>query len=248
MLYTLRIILVTFYFLAVAAIGTLLCLLRPFHPDNTRIFALIYSKIGVKLLGIKLTVDKEVSNHIKETAVYVVNHQDNLDLFICGAAVPKRTVTMGKKSLKFLPLFGQLYWLAGNIFIDRNNKTSASATLEASTNALLNENTSIWVFAEGTRNRGQNMLPFKNGAFKMAIEAQVPIIPICVSSYSANLNLNQWQSGKAAIKTLPPISTQGLTAKDLETLKEKCWNEMMLTIENLDNELGIKTERRELVS
>jgi 1-acyl-sn-glycerol-3-phosphate acyltransferase len=93
------------------------------------------------------------------------------------------------------------------------------------------------VFAEGTRNHGKNMLPFKSGAFRMAIEAQVPIIPICFSSYVKNTDLSKWHAGDAAYKALPPISTKGFTLDDCNELKELCWKQMMETIEELDKEM-----------
>jgi 1-acyl-sn-glycerol-3-phosphate acyltransferase len=228
-----RIPAVVTFFLLVAALGTLACLIRPFNPDNTRIFANIYSRYGLKLLGIKAIIEEFSLKH-EEPAVYVVNHQDNLDLFVCGAVVPYRTVTIGKKSLKYLPLFGQLYWLAGNIFIDRKNSSKSAKTLDNSTIALQQENTSIWVFAEGTRNKGKNILPFKSGAFRMAIEAQVPVIPICVSSYKQHLNLSQLNSGKVRINQLQAIPTKGLTLDDTNTLREECWKRMKEEIERLD--------------
>lgn len=234
-----RIPLVITFFLLVAALGTLACLFRPFHPDNTRLFAHFYSRYGLKLLGLKLSIDTtSIQKHLNQhkTAVYVANHQDNLDLFVTGAAVQKRTVTIGKKSLKYLPLFGQLYWLAGNVFIDRKNTNKSSETLNSSTLALQEEDTSIWVFAEGTRNRGKNMLPFKSGAFRMAIEAQVPIIPICVSSYVNHMNLNRLNAGKVSIKILPEMNTQGLSASDCKSLQEECWNRMSKEIAQLDRE------------
>jgi len=235
-----RIPLVIAFFLLVAALGALACLFRPFHPDNTRLFAHFYSRYGLKLLGLKLSIDTSaIEQHLtkNKTAVYIANHQDNLDLFVTGAAVQKRTVTIGKKSLKYLPLFGQLYWLAGNIFIDRKNTNKSSETLNSSTLALQEENTSIWVFAEGTRNRGKNMLPFKSGAFRMAIEAQVPIIPICVSSYVNHMNLSKLDAGKVSIKILPQIDTKGLSASDCKALQENCWNTMNNEIAQLDREI-----------
>lgn len=228
-----RIPLAIIFFLLIAAIGTLVCLLRPFNPDNTRLFANIYSKYGLKILGIKLKIHNFTFKR-PYTAVYIANHQDNLDLFVCGSAVPYRTVTIGKKSLKYLPLFGQLYWLSGNIFIDRKNSQKSAKTLNSSTIALQEKNTSIWVFAEGTRNRGNNILPFKSGAFRMAIEAQVPIIPICVSSYKQNTNLNKVNAGYASIRELEPIATKGLTLDDTNELREKCWFLMKEEIEKLD--------------
>ncbi len=236
MLYPLRVFLIILYFILVAAIGILICLIRPFHPDNTRWFGRIYSWGGAAILGIKIRRHNYDSLKNIGPCVYVVNHQDNFDLFVTGSVMPKRTVTIGKKNLRYLPFFGQLYWLSGNIFIDRKNSSNSKVTMSASTQALTTKNKSIWVFAEGTRNRGKNMLPFKKGAFKMAIEAGVPVVPICVSSYVSNMDLKRLRSVKAEIKVLPPIKTENLTIDDIETVIKECWDTMKATIEQMDKE------------
>lgn len=236
-IYVMRVFLVMNYFVLVSLLGIIICLARPFHPDNTRWFGRIYSWGGAALLGIKIRVYNYASLKDIGPCVYVVNHQDNLDLFVCGRVVPKRTVTIGKKSLKYMPFFGQVYWLAGNIFIDRKNSAQSKDTMSSSTQALTTKNTSIWVFAEGTRNRGKNLLPFKKGAFIMAIEAGVPIIPICVSSYAAHINLGRFRSSWADIKILPPIITEQLTGADTEKLMGECWDSMKETIDTMDREI-----------
>ena len=146
------------------------------------------------------------------------------------------SVSVGKKSLLYIPGFGLLYWLAGNVLIDRSSSKNSKATLNATTDALTKGNRSIWVFPEGTRNHGQNLLPFKKGAFRMAIEAGVPIVPICVSSYSGRLKLNKLVSGTINVEVLDPISTQGLTVKDTEQLMTTCWESMKQTIDRLDQQ------------
>lgn len=78
--------------------------------------------------------------------------------------------------------------LSGKIFIDRKNSSNSKVTMSASTRALNQKNKSIWVFAEGMRNCGKNLLPFKKAHWKMAIEAGVPVVPICVSSYVNNMD------------------------------------------------------------
>lgn len=234
MLYYLRCFLIAIYLFLVGAVGILVCLARPFHPDNTRWFARIYSWGGAAILGIKIRRHNYGSLKNIGPCVYVVNHQHNFDLFICGRVVAKRTVTVGKKSLRWLPFFGQLYWLAGNVLIDRENRKRSHATVKASTQALTTKNTSIWVFAEGTRNRGRNLLPFKKGAFQMAIEAGVPIIPICVSSYVRNMDLHRLKSGIADIRILPPIMTDRLTMEDIPQIMKQCWENMKETIEAMD--------------
>ena len=236
MLYVIRVFFITSYLTLVALLGIIICLARPFHPDNTRWFARVYSWGGAAILGIKIRRHNYDSLKTMGPCVYVVNHQDNLDLFICGSVVPKRTVTIGKKNLRYIPFFGQLYWLAGNVFIDRKNSSRSKITMSSSTRALTTKNTSIWVFAEGTRNRGRNLLPFKKGAFIMAIEARVPIVPICVSSYASNIDLRRMRSGRAEIRVLPPIITDKLTKEDINRIMKQCWDDMKATIDTMDRE------------
>lgn len=232
-----RLFLIVIYFILVSMLGILICLARPFHPDNTRWFGRIFSWGGAAILGIKISRNNYDSLKNTGPCVYVVNHQDNLDLFICGRVVPKRTVTIGKKNLSYIPFFGQLYWLAGNIYIDRKNRSRSKQTMNSSTRALTTKNTSIWVFAEGTRNRGSNLLPFKKGAFIMAIEAGVPIVPICVSSYAKTMDLTRLKSGLAEIRVLPPIHTDHFSVQDISSLMQQCWDNMKETIDAMDREV-----------
>ncbi|MCJ7462864.1 MAG: 1-acyl-sn-glycerol-3-phosphate acyltransferase, partial [Candidatus Baumannia cicadellinicola] len=67
---------------------------------------------------------------------------------------------------------------------------------------------SIWIFPEGTRNRGRGLLPFKTGAFYAAITAKIPIVPICISNTTNKIKLNRWSNGIVIIEMLSPINTQ----------------------------------------
>jgi len=234
MLQLIRILTAFITFIAVSTIGAFVFLFRPFNPDNTRLAARSFSWLGTKILGIKVKIQGAEFCKDMAPSVVVANHQDNLDLIICGAVIPQRTVSVGKRSLLLLPGFGLIYWLAGNVLIDRSNKKNSNSTLNSTTEALTQGNRSIWMFAEGTRNHGKNILPFKKGAFRMAIEAGVPILPICVQSYSGKLSLNKLNSGTVNIKVLEPIPTAGMTLEDSDQLKDECWQKMKTTLEQLD--------------
>ena len=234
MLYLLRVCVALVSFISVSIIGAFFFLFRPFNPDNTRLAARAFSKLGTKILGIKVNIEGREHCINMPPSVVVANHQDNLDLIVCGAVIPERTVSVGKRSLLLLPGFGLIYWLAGNVLIDRSNKKNSSSTLNVTTEALTKGNRSIWMFAEGTRNHGNNILPFKKGAFRMAIEAQVPIVPICVQSYSGKLALNKWNSGDVNIKVLEPIPTTGMTLENSNELLDECWQKMKTALEELD--------------
>jgi 1-acyl-sn-glycerol-3-phosphate acyltransferase len=207
---------------------------RPFHHSNSRILAQVYSQIGRRIIGIKIVHENAEVMRNHEPCVVVANHQSNWDLFIVGSIVPKRMVSLGKKSLKWMPFFGQVYWLGGNILVDRGNRKKAMAAMATTKKALTTKNTSIWFFAEGTRNHGKNMLPFKKGAFVTAVNAGVPIIPVCTSSYLDGFSLDRLSNGTARIRVLAPIATKDLTLDDVDQLMLDTHLAMMDGIQALD--------------
>ncbi|WP_296508694.1 1-acylglycerol-3-phosphate O-acyltransferase [Rhodoferax sp.] len=234
MLYLLRLVLIGIHFLVASLINLVVCLARPFNPDNSRWSGWMYSAPALRLLGLSMRLETEDFKSLANPFVVVANHQSNWDLFVVGYSVPRRTVSLGKKSLKWIPFFGQIYWLAGNILIDRGNAVKAKAAMLHTTRVMQEQDTSIWVFAEGTRNLGRGLLPFKKGAFQMAINAGVPIVPLCCSSYKSTMRLNRWRSGNIIIKTLPPIPTAGMTLDDMPALMEQCRAQMVACIAELD--------------
>jgi len=92
---------------------------------------------------------------------------------------------MGKKELFWAPLLGLYMWLAGSIFIDRSNKDRAVQSLKEAGDELKRRSTSLWMFAEGTRASQEvpGLRPFKKGAFHLAIDAQIPIVPVVCENY-----------------------------------------------------------------
>jgi 1-acyl-sn-glycerol-3-phosphate acyltransferase len=238
MLFLLRMLAMGIHFIAAGILGLLLGICRPFNPDNSRICARLYSIPALWLLRLQLKTDVQPLLEHQRSCVIIANHQSNYDLYVLGRVVPKRTVSLGKKSLKWVPFFGQLYWLSGNVLLDRGNAIRAKQAMLTTTDTLKHKDTSIWVFAEGTRNLGKGLLPFKKGAFQMAIAAGVPIIPVCVSTYVNHIKLNRWNSGEIMIRSLPAIPTAGLSQDDLPQLIETCRTQMLQCIAAMDQQLA----------
>lgn len=153
-----------------------------------------------------------------------------------SAAVTPKVVTVGKKSLAWMPLFGQLYWLTGNILIDRANRSKAKGTIDQVVNSMKESDVSVWMFPEGTRSRGRGLLPFKTGAFHAAIGAEVPIIPIVCSS-TDHIKLNRWNNGHVIVEMLPPVSTEGYGKDGIRELANVCREQMKEKLEALDEEV-----------
>jgi 1-acyl-sn-glycerol-3-phosphate acyltransferase len=158
-----------------------------------------------KMLGVKLVLKRHHKAEDVGPAVYVANHQNSYDLFTVPAMVPKNCVSIGKKSIKWIPFFGQLYWLSGNILIDRSNRSKAATTISKAADRIKQNGLSVWMFPEGTRSYGRGLLPFKTGAFHTAMNADVPIVPVCMNSTHKSIKLNRWNNGTIYIEMLAPI-------------------------------------------
>ncbi len=234
MLRLIRYVLLGLDFIVGSILGLLIGLIRPFNPTNSRWCAWFYAVLGLRMIGIKVECIGFENYPTDEGFIVVGNHQSNWDLLVVGSTIPDRTVSLGKKSLKWVPLFGQLFWLAGNILIDRNNPAKALEAMEITKIALTEKKTHIWFFAEGTRNHGKNMLPFKKGAFVTAINAGVPIIRVCASSYLDGFSLDNLDNGTARVKVLPRIETKDLTMDDIGSLMKECHDSMSEEIRGLD--------------
>lgn len=230
-----RIIAVAIFAVFMFIFGCGYCLFSPRNPRHVFTFGRMFARMS-KVFGIKLELRIPDNAYERGQHIYLGNHQNNWDLFTISAAVTPNVVTVGKKSLVWLPLFGQLYWLTGNILIDRANRSKAMDTISQVADQIKKSKVSVWMFPEGTRSRGRGLLPFKTGAFHAAIAAQVPIVPIVCSS-TDNLKLNRWNNGHVIVEMLPPISVEGYDKENVREILKLCRNQMKAKLEELDAEV-----------
>src|SRR5690606_13571712 len=114
--------------------------------------------------------------------VFVANHQSLIDAPVLGRLYPEGTVLVGKKELRRFPFCGWIYLTTGHILIDRAHTASAVQRMRDAEAAIRERGVSVWMFPEGTRGDVPGeLLPFKKGAFHLAIAAGVPVVPIVVS-------------------------------------------------------------------
>ncbi|TAE70591.1 MAG: 1-acyl-sn-glycerol-3-phosphate acyltransferase [Bacteroidetes bacterium] len=161
---------------------------------------------------------------IKNPAVYCANHTSFLDILTMGSIVKGDYMFIGKEELADIPLFGSMFKKL-HITVNRESKISAYRTLLKSKEAI-DKNQSIVMFPEGgiISNNPPELTPFKEGAFRLAIEKQVPIVPVTIFYNWVILPddekyLLNWHRGRAIVHE--PVSTLGMTNQDVEMLKEK---------------------------
>jgi 1-acyl-sn-glycerol-3-phosphate acyltransferase len=236
MIALLRIIAVAIFAVVMFVFGCGYCLLSPRNPKHVFTFGRMFAAMS-KVFGIKLELRIPEDAYKRGQAIYIANHQNNWDLFTVSSAVTPKVVTVGKKSLAWMPLFGQLYWLTGNILIDRANKTKAKGTINQVVDSIKSSDVSVWMFPEGTRSRGRGLLPFKTGAFHAAMGAEVPVIPIVCSS-TRHLKLNRWDNGHVIVEMLPPVSYEEYKDKSVRDLSNQCYEAMKVKLEELDKEVA----------
>ncbi|KAG5931645.1 hypothetical protein E4U53_001666 [Claviceps sorghi] len=155
-------------------------------------------------------------------AVFIGNHQTELDVLMLGRLFPKWCSVTAKSDLKKIPFLGWFMRLSGSIFIDRNNSKDARYAMAGAAREIQLKRQSVYMFPEGTRSYAKEtvLLPFKKGAFHLAVQAGVPIVPCVVANYSHIFHLKTmvFRSGRIPVKVLPPIPTKGLTAADVDEL------------------------------
>ncbi|MDV7105927.1 1-acylglycerol-3-phosphate O-acyltransferase [Vibrio sp. TH_r3] len=232
----LRVIAVLIFAIVMFVFGCGYSLLTPRDPKLVYIIGGKFCKMA-RIFGFKLELRFPDDVYNRGQHLYIANHQNNWDLFTVSSAVTPKVVTVGKKSLVWIPLFGQLYWITGNILIDRFNRSRAKGTIDQVVDKLKSSDISVWMFPEGTRSRGRGLLPFKTGAFHAAIGAGIPVIPIVCSTTQDKIKFNRWNNGHVIVEMLPPISTEGYKKENVRELANLCREQMKAKLEELDAEV-----------
>lgn len=119
-------------------------------------------------------------------AVFLGNHQTELDVLMLGYIFPPYCSVTAKKSLRNIPFLGWFMALSRTVFIDRANRETALKAFDGAVEEMKTHRQSVFIFPEGTRSYSDEpmLLPFKKGAFHLAVKAGVPIVPIVVENYS----------------------------------------------------------------
>ena len=226
------------YIILSSTLGLILCFFRPFNADNTFYLSRLLSFGVLPIAGIKLkSIGVENFEKVKGSAIIISNHQNNFDVFVVGPYVPHNTVSIGKKIIRLFPFFGWIYWLSGHILIDRSKKRKAVGTMKQASEKMINKNLKVWIMPEGTRSKGRGLLPFKKGAFHMAQQTGLPIIPVIMSSYANTMDLNKLVSQKVLFKVLPPIPKESWPSEDINELKDYFYNLLKEELIKVDHEL-----------
>lgn len=179
-----------------------------------------FGRTCLKVVGIKQHFVNDWPFDKEEARVVIVNHQSTVDVLLAASVCPNRAGAVGKKELIWIPLMNIAWWSLRMFRIDRSNRESAIRTIQYATKHTIKQKRSMMLAPEGTRSKTGELLPFKKGAFYIALEGKLPIYPVLFCGAAEVMPKHAyWAYPKPIwVKFLPPVSTEDWT---LENMNEK---------------------------
>lgn len=216
---------------------------RPGEVENHWPLTVLIPWCSKHLFGLDVEIRNKKTLQTKSPLIIMVNHQSVVDIFVMMFAWPYRCTSLAKKELFYLWPFGISAWLCGTVFIDRLNHEQARGTLNRTAEIIKKRNIKILIYPEGTRNSGTEFMPFKKGGFHLAVQAQIPVVPMVFSSYRTFYSTKEkkFEQGKVIISILDPVDTVGLTASDVTQLTESVRSKMIECYEQTSKELDVQS-------
>ncbi|MTI26661.1 lysophospholipid acyltransferase family protein [Fulvivirga kasyanovii] len=191
-----------------------------------------WSWIFSKLNFIKYEVVNANNVNRNKSYIYTSNHTSFLDVPGLCLGVPTQFRPLAKRELLKIPVFGWIVRVAA-VIVDRSSTESRKKSVKK-LKQVLGEGISILIFPEGTQNRtDQPLQPFYDGAFRIAVEAGAPIMPIVITNAGRLMPPNSLNIKPGKIKVIfgEEVDTSGYSLSDLPFLKEKVFNEMKAIVE-----------------
>lgn len=188
----------------------------------SRTFAVAWAKSLSYLTPIRVEIEGGENADPERSYIVACNHQSMYDILVIYGFLRLDLKWVMKQELRKVPFIGTGCEAAGHIFVERRNPKQAKHAIAAALQKL-GDGIGILFFPEGTRSRGDRMLPFKKGAFRTAIDQQLPVLPVTVTGTNEILPTKTLAlfPGKARMTIHQPIETTGLTIDDTDTVLQE---------------------------
>jgi 1-acyl-sn-glycerol-3-phosphate acyltransferase len=195
---------------------------------------------GVKLVPVwDFTTEGVVPDDPRRPYVAVANHESFADIFLLSH-LPWEMKWLSKQEIFRIPVMGWMMRMAGDIAVRRGVRGSRRQAID-DIHDRLEKKVSVIVLPEGTRSPDGRLLPFQNGAFRVAVERQLPVLPIAVAGTRRAMAKHsfQFRRARAVARVLEPVETTGLTMNDVPALREMIRDRIAAARSELHERLGI---------
>ncbi len=204
----------------------ILIVLMPWRVARIRVTNAFGTLIGRSVMwcsGCKVTVEGRENLRADRPAIYACNHTSILDSFTTIWLTPTGTVGVAKKEVLFYPFYGQAWWLAGHVFLDRGRTGKAKDAMRKTASFIKRHGLSLCILPEGTRSDTGRLLPFKKGIVHIALETRLPIVPMVTIGLENAWTRDSLQLRPSVVKIvfLPPIATTHWTEERMDEQLEE---------------------------
>jgi putative phosphoserine phosphatase/1-acylglycerol-3-phosphate O-acyltransferase len=199
-----------------ALIGLVAGFSTRFREGGYLVWVRRWGRWPLRAMGIRVEVHGLERRDAPGPKLILFNHLSLLDLFVLSSLSPERPLVLYKRELDSVPGLGGALRAMGMIPVDRQDHAAAIASVSEATERILSEQAAVLMAPEGTRSRRGGLQRFKLGAFHLAANAQVPIVPMVIRGIDSVLPMNRHfaRSGVIRVDFLPAISTRGWRAED----------------------------------
>jgi putative phosphoserine phosphatase/1-acylglycerol-3-phosphate O-acyltransferase len=206
-------------FAAAAGVGGALGLLNRSKQTLLEITTGVGADVALSVAGVRVDV-LEGQEHLwsSRPCVFVFNHQSNIDPIVIMKLVRENFTGVAKAEAKKIPGFGQFFQLAGVAFVERGNTKQSIDVLKPAVSKVRDEGLSLVIAPEGTRSYTPKLGRFKKGAFHIAMQAEVPMVPIALRHAGSIMPRGQQtiRPGRIEVVVLPPVDTSEWTTETLD--------------------------------
>ena len=216
--------LVAFWFTLIAVLAPFMILLTVITGNENMMYAPVrlFVRVGLALVGVRVEVKGIEMTDPKQTYIFTPNHQSFIEVPLLVTFLKRNLAYLAKKELFKYPIWKQGIKLIGVVPVDRSNTQAAVESARLATENL-RRGKSYAIYPEGTRSRDGRLLPFKKGAFMMAIDAGVPIVPVSISGSTKIMPKGEIKIFPSTVRITvhEPISTSGYSKENItEVIKE----------------------------
>jgi putative phosphoserine phosphatase/1-acylglycerol-3-phosphate O-acyltransferase len=201
-------------------------------------------EVGLALAGIHLEVQGEENLWVRRPAVFAFNHQSQLDVLIMLRLLRENFTGIAKAHTRNVPGFGPFFQFAGVAFVEPGEKERNREAVAPAVDRL-KDGLSLAVAPEGTRTPTPRLAPFKKGAFYIAMQAGVPVVPVVIRAAGALMRRGEklLRAGTVQVVVLPPIPTTRWTKASMAKQVESVRDQFVETLTNWPAAGGAKSRK-----
>jgi 1-acyl-sn-glycerol-3-phosphate acyltransferase len=170
--------------------------------------------------------------------VAVSNHESYADIFLISH-LPWEMKWLSKVEIFRIPVMGWMMKMAGDIEVHRGDRGSRARAMD-DVRDRLEKRVSVMIMPEGTRSPTRELLPFRDGAFRIAVKAGVPVLPLAVAGTRGAMARGslRFERARAIVRVLEPVETAGLTQADVPALRDRVREMIVDARADLNRKLG----------